>query len=176
MRELLEKYWNCETSPEEEQKLREWFAGNDVPEDLQKYRNNFLALNNFQKIEAPASVSRKVLAHLPSIRIYPVLKIAASILVILSIGTGVYTHYQQEEFLKEVFSETYSDPQDAIKETQAVLGKVSSSLLKVEELQEELIEQEENLTEQESDSVELENNSVEPEENIKIEELIIEEE
>ena len=64
MRELLEKYWNCETSPEEEQTLREWFAGNDVPEDLQKYRANFLALNNFQKIEALASVSRKVLAQI----------------------------------------------------------------------------------------------------------------
>ena len=159
MRELLEKYWNCETSPEEEQKLREWFVGNDVPEDLQKYRNNFLTLDNFQKIEAPASVSRKVLAHLPSIRIYQVLKIAASVLIILSAGTGIYTHYQQEEFLKGVFSETYSDPQDAIKETQAVLDKVSSSLLKAKDNIEELQE-----------------DAIEPEEDIKLEELIIEEE
>ncbi len=156
-RELLEKYWNCETSPEEEQILQEWFAGNDVPEDLQKYSKNFLALNNFQKIEAPTSVSRKVLGHLPSIKFYPVFKIAASILIIISAGTGVYTHYQQEAFLKEVFSETYSDPQDAIKETQAVLDKVSSTLLKAK------------------DSIEvLQEDSIAPEQQGKAEELIIE--
>jgi hypothetical protein len=71
----------------------------------------------------------------------------ASFLIIISAGTGIYTHYQQEEFLKEVFSETYSDPQDAIKETQAVLDKVSSSLLKakdsIEILQEDSIALEE---------------------------------
>src|SRR5688572_17194766 len=30
--ELLSKYWNCETSLEEEQQLREYFKGGDVPE------------------------------------------------------------------------------------------------------------------------------------------------
>ncbi len=157
MRELLEKYWNCETSPEEGRKLQEWFAGNDVPEDLLKYRKNFLVLNNFQKVEAPVSVSRKVLRHLPSIKFYPALKIAASILIIISAGTGIYTHYQQEEFLKEVFSETYSDPQEAIKETQAVLDKVSSSLLKAK------------------DSIEvLQEDSISLEDKIEAEEMIIE--
>ncbi len=159
MRELLEKYWNCNTSPEEEQILREWFAGNDVPEDLLKYRKNFLALNNFQKTEAPVSVSKKAISYLPSIKFYPALKIAASVLIIVSAGIGVYTHHQQEEFLREVFSETYSDPQDAIKETQAVLDKVSSSLLKAKDSIEELQE-----------------DSILPEEKINAEELIIENE
>ncbi|MDR1369804.1 MAG: hypothetical protein LBJ72_06720 [Dysgonamonadaceae bacterium] len=133
MRALLEKYWNCETTPEEEQMLREWFEGDDVPEDLKKYRNNFLHLTNFKKTKAPASISRKALSQLPSIQFYPALRVAASILIILFAGTGIYTHYQQEEFLKEIFSETYSDPQDAIKETQAVLDKVSSSLLRAKD-------------------------------------------
>jgi hypothetical protein len=87
------------------------------------------------------------------------LRIAASVLIILFAGTGIYTHYQQEEFLKEVFSETYSDPQDAIKETLAVLDKVSSSLLKAK------------------DSIGvLQEDSIIPEEVIKAEERIIQEE
>ncbi|GHU90424.1 hypothetical protein FACS1894174_07100 [Bacteroidia bacterium] len=143
MRELLERYWKCETSQDEEQKLREWFAGNGVPEDLKKYRDVFQALDDFKELKAPASISRKAQSYLPAIQLYPSLKIAASVLIAVSIGIGIYTHYQQEEFLKGVFSETYSDPQDAIKETQAVLDKISSSLLKakdcIEELQEDSV-------------------------------------
>ncbi|MDR3061216.1 MAG: hypothetical protein LBU57_03765 [Dysgonamonadaceae bacterium] len=141
MRELLERYWECKTSRDEEQKLREWFAGNDVPEDLKKYRDVFRALNDFKELKAPSSsLFGKMPGHLPVIRFYPLLKVAASILIVVSIGIGIYTHYQQEEFLKEVFSETYSDPQDAIKETQAVLDKISSSLLKAKDSIEELKE------------------------------------
>jgi hypothetical protein len=95
-------------------------------------------LNGFKELKAPASISGKVQSYLPTIQFYPSLKIAASILIAASIGIGIYTHYQQEEFLKEVFSETYSDPQDAIKETQAVLDKISSSLLKIKDSIEEL--------------------------------------
>ncbi|HON19617.1 MAG TPA: hypothetical protein PK990_10695, partial [Salinivirgaceae bacterium] len=37
IRFLLNKYWNCETSVEEEKQLQNFFSGKDIPEDLQKY-------------------------------------------------------------------------------------------------------------------------------------------
>ena len=40
--QLLERYWRCETTLEEEQILRSFFSQTDVPEDLRKYRTLFL--------------------------------------------------------------------------------------------------------------------------------------
>lgn len=40
--QLLERYWQCETTLEEEQILRSFFSQTDVPEDLRKYRTLFL--------------------------------------------------------------------------------------------------------------------------------------
>jgi hypothetical protein len=34
--QLLEKYWNAETSLEEEQELHQFFQGNDIPENLKE--------------------------------------------------------------------------------------------------------------------------------------------
>lgn len=128
MRELLDRYWKCETTPEEESILREWLTGNDVPEDLKNISQGFQALDCYKELKAPATIKQNGLKILPTIQLYPLLKIAASILIVISAGIGTYTHYSQEKFLKEVFSETYSDPQDAIKETEQILGKISSSL------------------------------------------------
>lgn len=39
--QLLERYWNCETTLEEEQILRTFFSQKDVPASLAKYRGLF---------------------------------------------------------------------------------------------------------------------------------------
>ena len=41
MEQLLEKYWNCETSLEEEQQLRDFFKGNAIPEALNETASLF---------------------------------------------------------------------------------------------------------------------------------------
>lgn len=40
--QLLERYWNCETSPEEEEILRAFFSQSDVPVHLLKYKPLFV--------------------------------------------------------------------------------------------------------------------------------------
>ena len=37
--QLLEKYWNCQTSLEEEHILRTFFAQKDIPESLKVYKD-----------------------------------------------------------------------------------------------------------------------------------------
>ena len=40
--QLLERYWQCETSLEEEAQLRAFFKENDVPEHLLRYKDLFV--------------------------------------------------------------------------------------------------------------------------------------
>jgi hypothetical protein len=66
-------------------------------------------------------------------QLYPVLKIAASILILLTVGIGISTHFQQEQQLEKMFSDTCIDPEDAAKETEQVVAKVSSVLQFIQE-------------------------------------------
>lgn len=40
--QLLERYWQCETSVEEESRLRDFFSKEDVPAHLLRYKNLFV--------------------------------------------------------------------------------------------------------------------------------------
>jgi hypothetical protein len=62
-----------------------------------------------------------------------VLKIAASILILLTVGIGISTHFQQEQQMEKMFSDTYTDPEDAAKETEQIVAKVSSVLQFIQE-------------------------------------------
>ena len=44
--QLLERYWQCETSLEEEAELRAFFSGSDVPKHLLRYKDLFVYLEN----------------------------------------------------------------------------------------------------------------------------------
>ena len=124
---LLEKYCTCETSSEDEKILKAFFSSDNVPAEMEKYRPLFLWKTKQLQIKEnwkPATGFGKS----PFIQFYPFLKITASILLVFSLGIGIYTHYQQEKYMDHVFSETYSDPEDALRETRNVIGKVSSAL------------------------------------------------
>ncbi|MCL1938810.1 MAG: hypothetical protein FWF52_10495 [Candidatus Azobacteroides sp.] len=127
VKQLLTRYWEGETSKEEEQALQRFFCEEDVPDDLKVYRSLFLWKEKQKQIKSErnfAFQSRKERRE----RLYPVLRIAASILIVLILGISIYTHYQQEKFIDKVFSETFTNPEDAVKETGEVLAKVSSLL------------------------------------------------
>lgn len=127
IKQLLEKYWACDTSPEEERALKTFFSGDTVPEELIKYRPLFLwKTEQLQQKGDPklkAGIQRQ-----GSFQWYSFLKIAASILLIFTLGISVYTHYRQEKYMDRIFSETYSNPEDALQETKSVIGKISSAL------------------------------------------------
>ena len=40
--QLLERYWQCETSLEDEAELRAFFSGSDVPKHLLRYKDLFV--------------------------------------------------------------------------------------------------------------------------------------
>jgi len=125
--ELLDKYWNCETSPEEEQLLTNFFSGDAIPEEWKKYQTVFRWKKGQTLVKATPELKAEI-GHPPVSQFYSIIKIAASILLILTIGIGFYTHYKQVQWMNKVFSETYSEPQDSLLDTKNAVEKVSSVL------------------------------------------------
>lgn len=96
--QMLERYWRCETSLEEEVQLRDWFLREDVPAHLVRYKVWFVYQDQQQNIHLDEDFDRKVLdqievavvkAHRVSVwsRLVPLMKAAAVIAVMLSLGT-----------------------------------------------------------------------------------------
>jgi hypothetical protein len=132
IKQLLERYWNCETSLEEERKLTAFFEENELSEKLNVYQPLFALITEQSAIKA----TKKVMRGIPkpvSLQFYPIMKAAASILILLTVGIGFYTHYQQEKQMDRIFTDTCADPEDAAKETARAIAKVSSVLQLIEE-------------------------------------------
>jgi hypothetical protein len=130
--QLLERYWQCKTSLDEERCLQTFFLGDTVPESLKIYRALFVRTHKQAEIKA----SKELIARINKpfrLQFYPFLKTAASILLLLTVGTGFFTHYQQKKQMDRLFSDTYTNPEDAVKKTEQVVAKVSSVLQLVQE-------------------------------------------
>ena len=125
--ELLDKYWAGDTSLEEESELKTLFSKENIPEELKKYQPLFLWKVDQLQIKGSASLKKEYKKPV-SIQWYSLLKIAASVLLVLTLGIGFYTHYQQEKYMERIFSETYSDPEDALQQTKNAIRKISSVL------------------------------------------------
>ncbi|MDR1610206.1 MAG: hypothetical protein LBS08_01695 [Candidatus Symbiothrix sp.] len=127
IKQLLDKYWNCETSPEEEQLLIDFFSGDSVPDEWKKYQTLF----GWKKAQTLVKASPELKAEIGQpvvIQFYSVIKVAASILLILTIGIGFHTHYKQVQWMDRVFSEGYSEPKDSLLDAKGSIEKVSSVL------------------------------------------------
>lgn len=95
--QLLERYWQCETSVEEEAQLRAFFTKGDVPGHLLRYKDLFIYqqlqqeehLNEdfdarvLARIEAPVVKARRMTL---TARFIPLFKAAAVVAVVLSLG------------------------------------------------------------------------------------------
>jgi len=134
---LLEKYWNCETSADQENQLQDYFSGNNVSQDLQKYIPLFSYKNdekskclskdfdvNLQK--AIKSADKKTKKYI-IIKIFaPALRIAVSAMLVAAMGLGIYFIAKAKN--ETYFAETYNDPKPAIKQATFALDKLSEAL------------------------------------------------
>ena len=86
IKELLERYWNCETSLEEEAQLREYFQGTNIPDELKEAATLFQYFHESKNQSAPEVVfdpSKKApKGEVKSLISYS-LKIAAGIAVLV---------------------------------------------------------------------------------------------
>lgn len=128
--QLLEKYWNCETSVEEEQILRSFFRQKELPEHLLRYKSLF-AYQKAEKdiklgddfdsrilaeIERPVVKAKRLTLHT---RFMPLFKAAAVMALLFSIG-GVVKHSMVGNkagvvYVYDQFENDTHDPQVAYK-------------------------------------------------------------
>ncbi|MFC4721308.1 hypothetical protein ACFO5O_03160 [Geojedonia litorea] len=90
---LLEKYDNGETSIKEEQKLRDYFAGNNVAPHLESYRIMFQYFSNTKQEQFTKDVPLKSKKY----NLYKWISVAAVAVLMLSVFTQFSGPSQKEE-------------------------------------------------------------------------------
>ena len=108
--QLLERYWNAETTLEEEEILRAFFSQVDIPAELERYRHLFVYEQTEPKtdvlgedfdermlamIDEPAT---KVKARTITMtqRLMPLFKAAAIVAIILTLGNAMQVPFSQQ--------------------------------------------------------------------------------
>ena len=134
IKDLLDRYWEGETSLKEEKLLRTDFNSNQVAKELESFRPLFVyhkaqqAKTSTQSFE---ELKRKPIVH----RLMPTwLTVAASILILFAVGTFYYMNDNRSDstvFAEgEMAKDTYKDPEAAYKEAKAALLLISKGLNK----------------------------------------------
>lgn len=138
--ELLQKYWDCETSLEEEQQLREYFRSEQVPEQLKETavlfhyfetQRNKTVDEHFGKTvvtqlkEQPAKKGKMVSLLHNSMRI------AAGVAVLVAAVFFVRQEIRKNDTV--AMEDTYDDPQKALEETKKALMMISKGFGRAEQ-------------------------------------------
>jgi hypothetical protein len=138
--ELLEKYWNCESSLEEEQQLRQYFRGREIPEQLKETAALFQYFDANKKksitdLAFDSTVLSKVKGSSPRGRIatitFNAMRIAAGVSVLVVAFWFVKTEVRKST--PQEIVDTYDDPKLAFEETKKALLMISKSFGTAEE-------------------------------------------
>lgn len=138
---LLERYWQCETSLEEERQLRDFFQGEDVPAHLLPYKELFVYQTLQPKLgddfdsKIMAAIEPQVVVKARRIslrqRFAPLYKAAAVVAVLLLSGNivrNVMLSDANADYDYDSYVDTYDDPEVAYKEVSSALMMVSESI------------------------------------------------
>ena len=142
--QLLERYWQCETSLEEESELRLFFSSEEVPAHLLRYKDLFVYQQIQQEVGLSEDFDARVLAQVeapvvkarrltPVGRFMPLFKAAAVIAVMLSLGNvAQHTFFADEalDYNYDAYTDTYDDPEVAYKQVSSALIMLSEGIKK----------------------------------------------
>jgi hypothetical protein len=140
--ELLNRYWNCETSIEEEQQLKEYFRGKQIPEQLKETAALFQYFDDQKKKTiADPSFDSQVLKSAERPKqgkmiklVYNSMRIAAGIAVLLVAIWFVRNEIRETTPMPVATEEdTIDDPKLAFEETKKALMMISKSFASAEE-------------------------------------------
>jgi hypothetical protein len=120
---LLERYFEGETSIEQENELRSYFSSADVLPHLEKYKPMFgyfpQAKEQNLVPEILLETKKKKLAWL---------SVAATIVFFMGIGTYVFFNYDNLDTKEKKELGTYDDPEVALRQTQKALALLSNNV------------------------------------------------
>jgi hypothetical protein len=116
--QLLEKYFEAETSIAEEKELKDYFASSDVAQHLKQYQPIFGYSTQAKHEQFKATIP--LITKKRSSVVW--FSVAASVFVLLSLGLFTFNHYNQP---KSNDLGTYDDPEIAYRETRKALAMIS---------------------------------------------------
>lgn len=135
IKSLLSRFYEGQTTPEEERLLADFFRREDVPEDLQEDKQLFLLLAQTSDQEMPQDIAEEITAfvnNLGQTKMQPLThvskqhkgviyrlktppkmwyRVAATVAFLLAIGGGVLFH--QRTYTTDPFRDTCSTPEEA---------------------------------------------------------------
>ena len=134
---LMEKYWQGETSLDEERALKDFFNGPHVPEEWQNQAVFFQYLEVQRQDGAPGD--NEIIAMLKGMEpeepkrgkviklwLENAAKVAAVILIVVTAAVFIRQDYEsKKQQLDPVLADTFEDPQKAFEETKKALMLVS---------------------------------------------------
>jgi hypothetical protein len=116
--QLLEKYFEAETSIAEENELKAYFTSPDVAQHLEQYKSIFGYAVQAKQEQFSATNPLQTKKHKSVVWI----SVAASVVVLLGVSVVTYHHYNQP---KSNDLGTYDDPEVAYRETCKALAMIS---------------------------------------------------
>jgi hypothetical protein len=118
---LIEKYFQGETSIEEENELKEYFSSSKISPNLEQYTSVFNYFSNEKH-----QIFEPILELKSRNRNSKWMAIAASIIVFL--GIGIYTYFSIGNSNQNQDLGTFDNPEAAFIETQKALSILSSNI------------------------------------------------
>ena len=143
--ELLAKYWECETSLEEEEELKKFFNGEEVPEKWLHIKPLFQYYTEEKATGVLGdSFDEQLLVQLheekhkylkPKGKVIPmfrnIARVAAVALIVITAGYFVKEEYQQKKNEFDPYlTDTFEDPNEAFEETKKALQMISKNFNK----------------------------------------------
>lgn len=147
--QLLERYWNCETTLEEEQILRTFFSQKELPAELAMYREVFATTgcnsgddvlgSDFDAkvlaaIDEPATVKARTISIRQ--RFAPLFKAAAMVAIIVTIVNAAQFSLNKPDNSDDInyanYTDTFNDPEMAYDNIQNALELVSEGMAKAQ--------------------------------------------
>lgn len=143
IQETLDRFYNAETTAQEESMLKRYFQGSDVPPELQADKLLFVQLFN-GKIAAPDSlearlsndidgwnmVEKNALRRSRVISMRWIAGVAASLMLLFTLGTYLNNRPTTARPYANNLRETYDNPRDAAGEAERALTKFSVAINK----------------------------------------------
>jgi len=137
IKKLLDKFYEGQSSLEEEQQLKEYFSGDGIPEELLEERELFVSMSAVDEhIEVPDNLNNSIIEAISNaehreskvkrINLYSFSGLAAGLAIILS----VYFAFLREEPTKLLAEYTIQDEEVAYQEARKALSYVSAKLHK----------------------------------------------
>lgn len=139
---LLQKYFDGETSREEEEQLKTIFLTQSVPSSLEPYRSLFEGLNELRAETVPINGFEKymssTLAHKRHSLVYHLIVWSSAAIVTLFLSFGTVYYLQRQNNYMIVNGQRINDPEKALMmaadKLHLVTGKFNNSLYQVEQI------------------------------------------